>query len=447
MPAPSLIMQTTYAELLERCSSAAFGESFAADGAFIQKTINGRNYWYFQLPASQGRAQKYVGPETPELIERITHHKEARDDERERRALVSTLVRSFGLPRPPPEIGNVIAALAEAGVFRLRAVLVGTIAYQSYSAMLGTKLPNPTLQTGDIDIAQFRTASIAVEDSTPPVLDILKNIDKTFRPVPHVNNKRQATSYQAKSKLRVDFLTPNDGADTDAPQPLPALRTDAEPLRFLDFLIHEPEPAVVLHDGGICVLVPAPQRYAVHKLIISRRRSEGTAKRDKDLRQAQVLLELLAQKRPYELKSAWREAYERGPTWRQLILEGMSLLATRTRDITLKAVDVRRDVIPGLDLTFSNPPPRYDSSRDVATFVGEALGSPVKCAISREALDDHFGAGHLGNRGRVEKFLENRSVIENLARTKYLSWPIEEADTVLIKTEDVSKSNSAKTAR
>jgi hypothetical protein len=201
---------------------------------------------------------------------------------------------------------------------------------------------------------------------------------------------------------------------------------------------------VILHDAGICVLVPAPQRYAVHKLIVSRRRPEGTAKRDKDLRQAEILLELLAKKRPYELKSAWREAYERGPTWRQLLVEGMSLLASRTRDITLKAADARRDVIPGLDLTFSNPPPHYDWSRDVATFVGEALGSPVKCAISRAALDDHFGADHLDNKGRVEKFLENRSAIERLARTKYLSWPIEEADTVLIKTEDVSKLNPAK---
>jgi hypothetical protein len=116
----------------------------------------------------------------------------------------------------------------------------------------------------------------------------------------------------------------------------------------------------------------------------------------------------------------------------------------RARDIMLKAVDSRRDAIPGLDLTFSNPPPHYDSSRDVATFIGEALGSPVKCAISREALDDHFGANHLDNKGRVGKFLENRSVIEGLARKKYLSWPIEEADAVLIKTEDVSKLNPAK---
>jgi hypothetical protein len=36
------------------------------------------------------------------------------------------------------------------------------------------------------------------------------------------------------------------------PQALPALQTDAQPLRFLDYLIHEPEPAVLLHNAGIC---------------------------------------------------------------------------------------------------------------------------------------------------------------------------------------------------
>jgi hypothetical protein len=72
--------------------------------------------------------------------------------------------------------------------------------------------------------------------------------------------------------LRVDFLVPNQGADEDEPLYLPALNTAAEPLRFLDFLIYEPVKAVLLHGPGTAITVPSPERFAVHKLIVSQRR-------------------------------------------------------------------------------------------------------------------------------------------------------------------------------
>src|SRR5450756_2429059 len=86
MATPTLVLQTTYAELLERCATAAFGASFAANGAFTHKTINGRRYWYFQSSAEGARTQRYVGPETPDLLKQIKHHQEALSDERERRS-------------------------------------------------------------------------------------------------------------------------------------------------------------------------------------------------------------------------------------------------------------------------------------------------------------------------------------------------------------------------
>ena len=86
---------------------------------------------------------------------------------------------------------------------------------------------------------------------------------------------------------------------------------------------------------------------------------------------------------------------------------------------------------------FENSPARYDFRRDVVTFVGQALSSPVNCAISREAMDDHFGTDNLGQQGRLEAFLKNRSRIEAIARVKYLSAPIGEPGSVLIKTSDV----------
>ncbi|MDE2464962.1 MAG: DUF1488 family protein [Alphaproteobacteria bacterium] len=437
LAAPTLIVQTTYADLLERCTNAAFREDFAGDGAFVAKTIRGRRYWYFQSGAGAKRVQRYVGPETPDLLHRIERQKEIRDDERERRSLVTTLTRSYNLPRPVPEIGDIIAALAKAGVFRLRGVLVGTVAYQTYSAMLGVRLATASIQTGDVDIAQFRSISVAVEDSTPPVLAVLREVDKSFRAVPHIVDGRRVTSYAAKSGLRVDFLTPDQGAKTGSPQSLPALNTDAQPLQFLDFLIHEPEHAVILHKAGIAVLVPSPARYAVHKLIVSRRRAAGVAKRDKDLQQADVLLQILGQKRPDELRLAWQEAYARGPTWRALLDQGLASVGDVGRDWLLKIIDRRRSTILGLDLTFNSPPVSYDFSRDVAIFRGTALGHIVSCAISREALDDHFGTDGLDQKGRIETVLKHRSKVEELARAKYLSWPVEDPGAVLIRTNEV----------
>jgi hypothetical protein len=432
-----LVIQTTYAELLERSAAMAFGHAFPEDGTFTPKTVNGRRYWYFQVRTAEGRQQRYVGPETPELLEQIAHHRQAREDENERRALVSTLVRSFGLPAPPAQIGNVIAALAGAGVFRLRGVLVGTVAYQSYSAMLGLRLPGALLQTSDVDIAQFTNVSVAIGDQTPPMLEILKAVDRTFREVPPLDNHRGATSYVGKGGMRVDFVTPNEGPDTDDSRNLPALQTDAQPLRFLDFLIHEPAQAVVLSGSGIHVRVPSPERFAVHKLIVSRRRPTGVAKADKDVRQAEVLIEALAEQRPHELRSAWEEAHARGPTWRRLLLEGMTRLSPRACDLCLKMLGRNRKILPGTDLTFSNSPARYDSARDVVTFSGETPGGPIECVVSRETLDDHFGADSLDKAGRLEAFRKNRSRIEGLLRTKYLSWPVEEPGTMLLKTMDV----------
>jgi hypothetical protein len=194
------------------------------------------------------------------------------------------------------------------------------------------------LQTGDVDIAQFRNVSVAVGDQTPPVLDVLKAADKSFRPVPTIHGE-QVISYAAKGGLRVDFLTPNEGPDTDKPQRLPALQTDAQPLRFLDYLIRDPEPAVLLHGSGVYVNVPTPHRYAVHKLMIARRRAEGAAKRDKDMRQVEGLLTLLLKKRRHELKSAWEEAHKRGKEWRRLLSEGLDDLNSPIREDLVALVE------------------------------------------------------------------------------------------------------------
>jgi hypothetical protein len=434
------MLQTVYADLLDRATANAFAEAFPADGTFTAKALRGRSYWYFQASTANGRGQSYVGPETPELLERIAAHKAAHGYRRDQRSLVATLVRTGNLPRPPAAIGDLVAALAAAGVFRLRGVLVGTVAYQTYAAMLGVRLQAAMVQTADVDVAQFADVSAAIGDATRPMAEVLRAVDPSFRPVPHVDPHRVA-SYAAASGLRVDFLTPNRGRETEQPQSLPALRTDAQPLRFLDFLIRDPEPAVLLHDGGILVSVPAPQRYALHKLIVARRRHED-AKRDKDRLQAQALLDALVRRRPHELRTAWAEAFGRGRTWRRLLGEGLGLLHPVTRDHVLRTVGATRAVIPGLDLHFVPGRIGYDDAAREAYFHAmvrsdSAGAEGIRCGVDHDALEACFGPGPFDRAGCLAALNQHRTLIEQAARHKYLNEPIGLDHDVLLTRSDL----------
>jgi hypothetical protein len=444
MPADiPLMLQTTYAELLDRARAAAFSEDFQGDGTFTAKDVRGRRYWYFQASTADGRSQKYVGPETPDILERIAAHKASRTWQRDQRSLVAMLVRAGNLPTPRRDIGDLAAALAESGVFRLRGVLVGTVAYQAYSAMLGVRLPTALVQTSDVDVAQFADVSAATGDVTPPMPELLRQVDASFRPVPHLDPGR-AVSYVAASGLRVDFLTPNRGKDTEEPRRLPAFGTDAQPLRFLDFVISDPEPAVLLRGTGVLVSVPAPQRFALHKLIVARRRREESTKREKDLLQARALLDALVERRPHELHAAWAEAFRRGKTWQRLMGEGLGLLHPGTRDRVLLTVGVPRTVVPGLGLRFVPERAGYDASIDCVRFFAFAVSrfafaeqEGVACSIGRDALSLVAGAPLLVAEDCLDAFHQHRSQIEQAARNRYLKRPVDGVGEVQLAREDL----------
>ena len=68
------------------------------------------------------------------------------------------------------------------------------------------------------------------------------------------------------------------------------------------------------------VRVPDPARYAVHKLIVASERPAATAKRKKDLLQAQELIEAhRLQRNADRIEQALDDARKRGPKWRKAI--------------------------------------------------------------------------------------------------------------------------------
>ncbi len=302
-------------------------------GSFVSKVVKGRRYWYVQTRDHAGKLhQAYVGPHTPDLLRRIEQRRADADAERARRDIVRALVRGGAAPAVPAAVGRVLASLADSGVFRLRAVLVGTVAFQTYGPMPGFRLTGTAAVTEDIDLAQVRSIAGAVEDQVPPVLETLQRVDPSFRAVsrpPH----RLADSYVSAgaSRLKVGFLTPMRGPDEDAPVALPALRTGAQPLRHLDDLIHQERPAAILHGGGVLVNVPDPARYAWHKLIVSRLRRQPE-KVPKDLLQARTLLDVLLARAPGDIADAFADLGTTGRThWQDHALAGLDRIDAGVR--------------------------------------------------------------------------------------------------------------------
>ncbi len=215
-----------------------------------------------------------------------------------------------------------LAALADAGVFLLRAVAVGSVAFQHYAPVSGFRMPGALGRTGDVDIGQFPAVSVAVRHGTDAdLLSVLRTAAPRFEAIPSPFDSRLASRHAIRAGGRettfsVDVLAPLGGPDRSGPAEPKALRGHARYLRFLDFLICRETEAVALHGPGVPVRVPSPESSAVHKLIVSRgrlRSDAGQAKARKDLAQAGILIQALAADRPDDLESAWQELLERGP--------------------------------------------------------------------------------------------------------------------------------------
>ena len=330
-----LATQTMFAELLQRSLDAEFDTEFRENGSFIRKKSKGRFYWHYQWREGDRTPNKYVGPVTDKCItDRVKRFESIKSSFKRRQTLVRALAAT-GLPTPDPLSGAIVEAMWKAGFFRLRGVLVGTLAFQAYAGPLGVRLGGRPLMTQDADFAQFWGISENIGESMPPPLTVLRRVDETFREVPNINDPFVSTRYRNDRGYAVDFLTPNRGSDEhqDKPAKMKTLAgTGAQPLRHLDFLIHQTERSVLLYGGGVPVTVPRAERYAVHKLIVAVERTDQ-AKSQKDVLQAKTLIELLAVRRPAELAAAWRTAWGTGQRWREKLEDGHDRLPEETQRI------------------------------------------------------------------------------------------------------------------
>lgn len=346
MAAPrfGLQLQTVYAELLERLRLDEEEGLSAHEGFFSKRRQGSRTYWYFRRRVSgNAYSEEYLGPETPELLAEIDRRGVQVASAREAGALRREMVRSLasaGYPRTDPRTGRVLDELARAGVFRSGAVLVGTLAFRCYPGLLGVRLDRGLMQTQDIDLARGAAVPIAVDRPMEPrFVEALRRAEP-FLPVPSIRRGGQSTRWRTRDRdLSVELLTPLIGRARAAPVELPGIGAHADPIRFLDYLLTEPVPAAVLVRSGVLVRVPLPERYAVHKLLVSQKRAaHQRAKAAKDVAQAEAMLAVLVDERPDDLADAWADLVGRGPGWSRPAQKALRKLPTDVQ----AALDQRR---------------------------------------------------------------------------------------------------------
>lgn len=338
-----------YAELLDQVLALEGQRSIAnLRGGFTSKTINDRKYWYFQYrDLSQSVRQIYIGPDnetTQRFVQRFeVGRAEFEPDEREIEKLCGML-RQGGMRTVDAGTFRILRALADSGLFRQGAVLVGTHAFVIIGNLLGVRWANPSAQTQDIDVARDNSVDLAVPPRESIDLPgVLESLESGFLPVPALNRKAPSTSFKVRGRdLRLDLLTPTT-TSRSKPVYFDSIKAAAQPLKFLDYVMEQPERAALVGPTAVLVNVPDPARFALHKLISSQLRAAAfQAKAAKDREQAAQLLGVLLEGRRFDVESAWQSIQQRGQRWTRAVLNGLALLEKSHPEVAASAREVVR---------------------------------------------------------------------------------------------------------
>lgn len=297
--------QTLLAELVQQVQTAP------PAGTVYTRERDGTQYYYAKMPVGADRIDTFVGKvgdaEAEAKVEELKRGMALASD---RRRIISHLRRT-GLAAPQRALGATLDAIAHAGLFKSGAVLVGTAAYMMSEPLVGHRLPEPTLMTGDLDLA---TANLALRADPPERFEtIIKRGDPTFEPVLQTRPKEPASRFRTADGFLLDLITPTRRRTDSNPMPMNELDANAAPLQHMDWLIADPTPTVALWGSGIPINIPQPARFAVHKLILAQKRDAGSRlKRQKDLAQAEALITAMEAHDPYALHDAFLDAAAQG---------------------------------------------------------------------------------------------------------------------------------------
>jgi hypothetical protein len=315
-----------YSELLQQCEHAPSGHGIS----FVTKKIKGKTYWYIQNMIGAQKTQYYLGADSPELREKIADEKrlwlEAKPETKKRQKLVAMLATGGALCVENGE-ARVLELMERIGVFLVGGVLVGSHAFKLYGNMLGVRWHSEAART--LDVANDYRLTVGVKNQAIDLKNALLQSGMGIFEIPALNRKHPSTSFSVQGRqLKVDILTPLIGAPVENPIYLNSLKTYATPIIFLDFLLEDVQSAVVIAKSGILVNIPAPARYALHKLVINQRRpAVMQTKARKDILQAEQILSVLIEERPGDILLALEATASQPKKFRQQLRQGIEKLS------------------------------------------------------------------------------------------------------------------------
>jgi hypothetical protein len=297
-----LVLQTAFSELKRRAQEQAF-VLVGSPGSVDVRQVRGRPFYYRQYYDAEGKkAAEYIGAVGNEDAERRAA--EVREAIATTQGLVKEgrLLAQTGYVRADSRATAILGAVANAGLFRGGALLVGSHAYGVLLNEMGVRAA--AFATEDVDIA--RDGSLALEAEEEVDFEaVLAASTVHLVPVPALDRKGPVTSYKApgRDRLRVDLLVPGSGSDVSVRE-VPELRAHAQAMPYLRPLLERPVDSIVLgRDGAVPVRVPRAEALAWHKVLLTEMRGATSDKRGKDRMQAAVLLAVLAEESPDALEA------------------------------------------------------------------------------------------------------------------------------------------------
>lgn len=196
-----------------------------------------------------------------------------------------------------------MATLHRHGLFAAGATLIGSHAFGVILNHMGIRAA--AYATDDIDVA--RAESLAFERSPESsFLEILRESGINFIEVPQLDPRVPSSSFkqQGNSQFHVDLLVPSVDDDIHI-LAVPELKAHATALPYLSYLLAKTQISTLISREGCCpVRVPSPERFAIHKLVVSQLRTNVSAKSQKDVMQAAILLSAMAEHYPGAIESA-----------------------------------------------------------------------------------------------------------------------------------------------